>query len=84
VRAVDQDPRSLNVIKTVLDLCQNLNLSCVVEGVETEAQYQMIKELGCDRMQGFLTSPPLEVEKIGEYLSREAGRQRQASRGFAA
>lgn len=84
VRAVDQDPRSLNVIKTVLDLCQNLNLSCVVEGVETEAQYQMIKELGCDRMQGFLTSPPLEVEKIGEYLSREAGRQRQASWGFAA
>lgn len=51
------------VIRSVLDLARNFGLKVVAEGVETEAQAEKLKELGCDYLQGYLfgrPTPPVE------------------------
>ena len=43
-------------------LGQRLNLTVIAEGVETEDQLRVLRELGCDAFQGFLTAEPLAAE----------------------
>jgi EAL domain-containing protein (putative c-di-GMP-specific phosphodiesterase class I) len=46
---------------------RNLGLKVVAEGVETERQLALIKDYGCDQVQGYVfyrPSPALEIEKI--------------------
>jgi EAL domain-containing protein (putative c-di-GMP-specific phosphodiesterase class I) len=42
----------------------------VAEGVELQRQADLLVELGCDEMQGFLYSPPLEPDAFGAFVSR--------------
>ncbi len=48
-----QDERDENIVKATIDLAHNLNLDVVAEGVELEAVYARLVELGCDYAQGF-------------------------------
>ncbi|MEP4034885.1 EAL domain-containing protein [Pseudophaeobacter sp.] len=47
------------VVKTILDLCGNLGLDCIVEGVETEGQLATLRNLGHMKVQGYYFSKPL-------------------------
>ncbi len=48
-----------NIVKTIADLCRNLKLDCVVEGVETERQLQLVTDLDLHFIQGYYFSKPL-------------------------
>jgi diguanylate cyclase (GGDEF)-like protein len=74
ITGIAQDPKSLNVIKTVVDLSRNLDLDCVVEGVETEEQFDIIRELGCDMAQGYFSGRPMPGSDVVQYLEAEARR----------
>ncbi|MFD0697056.1 EAL domain-containing protein [Paenibacillus sp. GCM10027628] len=50
------------IITSIVGLAQNLNLSVIVEGVETELQRNVLPKLGCNEMQGYLFSKPLPPE----------------------
>jgi len=50
------------VTTAIIGLAKNLKLSVVAEGIETEAQLAELRTLGCDCVQGFLLSRPLEIE----------------------
>jgi EAL domain-containing protein (putative c-di-GMP-specific phosphodiesterase class I) len=53
----------------VLKLSGDLGLSSLTEGVETEAQYNMLNKMGCDLFQGYFFAKPMtvnEFEKICE------------------
>ena len=52
----------------ILGLAGPLKLDVVVEGVETQTQRQVLVELGCQRAQGFLFSPPTGAAGIRELL----------------
>jgi diguanylate cyclase (GGDEF)-like protein/PAS domain S-box-containing protein len=62
-------PRSL--VEAIIALARRLNLSVVAEGVELESQADILKELGCDRLQGYLFGRPLPASQVG---LRVAGR----------
>ena len=50
------------LVATMLQLARALSLTTVAEGVETQAQFDLLKELGCDRVQGFFFARPAPVE----------------------
>jgi diguanylate cyclase (GGDEF)-like protein len=67
---VDVSRTSANIVKTILALCENLNLDCIVEGVETQAQLKVITSLGCRLIQGYLISKPVAGDKIAGLVRR--------------
>ena len=52
------------IIQTIIDLAHGLGLIATAEGVETVEQLRIVDELGCDVVQGYLISQPLEPEKL--------------------
>uniref|UniRef100_A0A7C5Z3H5 EAL domain-containing protein n=1 Tax=Caldicellulosiruptor owensensis TaxID=55205 RepID=A0A7C5Z3H5_9FIRM len=52
------------VVETIIRLCKKLGLKIVGEGVETENQYKILNQLGCDYVQGYFISKPLSFEEI--------------------
>jgi diguanylate cyclase (GGDEF)-like protein len=74
---IENNLAARDVVRTVIDLCRNLNLLCVVEGAETRAQALILRSLGCRTMQGYLFSRPLSERDLGDFLAREGEAQGQ-------
>ena len=58
VRGVDADSRRQNIVRSMRRLCDDLKIMVVAEGVETPAERDMLVELGCDLLQGYLFARP--------------------------
>jgi EAL domain-containing protein (putative c-di-GMP-specific phosphodiesterase class I) len=59
------------IVAAIIALGQTLNLKIVAEGVETDAQQDLLTRLGCDSLQGFLLGrpmPALEFEGLGRAM----------------
>lgn len=71
-------PHSTNVkdetlVKTMIAMAQQLNLTIVAEGVETAKQLVFLQRNGCDQAQGYFFSPPLSADElIKNYYDIEA------------
>lgn len=63
---IESDAHSLSLIKGILQLSHSIDLKVVVQGVETYEQYNLLRELGVDVIQGYYFSKPLTDE---EYLA---------------
>ena len=59
----DEEKRDL-VLKNVIHLAQELHITTVVEGVETEAQLDFIRRMHCDLAQGYYFDRPISVEEF--------------------
>ena len=58
------------VAASIVALGHTLDLTVVAEGVETQAQYDQVKQIGCDVSQGYLHHRPAPPETISELLNR--------------
>jgi len=58
-----------NIVKTVIDLCRNLKFDCVVEGVETAEQVEIIRQLGCSTMQGYFFARPMSQDELADFIA---------------
>jgi len=61
------------VVRGIVTLAHSLRLEVIAEGVETEAQLRLVRELGCDGAQGFYFSYPLAPDVLNPYLLEHAG-----------
>jgi diguanylate cyclase (GGDEF)-like protein/PAS domain S-box-containing protein len=61
---------SLPLIQTIVVLAHNMGLSVVAEGVETEEQFELLRVMGCDKVQGHLFSAPQPAAAIPALLDR--------------
>ncbi len=61
------------VVQSMIDLCHNLGLHVVAEGVEDRATLEALRQLGCDSAQGFHIAAPMPVKDLVERLERPAG-----------
>ena len=52
------------IVRAIIAMAKSLHLKTVAEGVETEAQYAMLKAEGCELIQGFLFSRPVPSEEL--------------------
>jgi diguanylate cyclase (GGDEF)-like protein/PAS domain S-box-containing protein len=69
VGTMDQDARSAVIVRATIDLAHNLGCIAVAEGVEREGTRLVLRELGCDRYQGFLLSKALRPEDLELWLA---------------
>jgi len=60
------------IVKAILDLAQVFRFTVTAEGVEEEAQLAVLKQLGCQHYQGFLTSAPLTIKALEQLLGNRA------------
>jgi diguanylate cyclase (GGDEF)-like protein len=81
VAEIIHDETSRTIIKTTIDLCRNLGISCVFEGVETEEQLEALIAIGGTVMQGYLFGRPMPAEKM---LEEVATPRRRAAPAIAA
>ncbi len=59
---------SLAIVKSIVSLAHALKLIVVAEGVDSEEQATLLRQLDCDEMQGYLFSKPLPREELGAFL----------------
>lgn len=69
----EDDRRSWGIVQAIVTLGRALNLRLVAEGVETEAQYRLLYELGCDRFQGFYFYRPMPANQFEPLLPKAPG-----------
>ena len=62
------------IVSAIVALGKTLGLKVVAEGVETAEQREMLTELGCDILQGYLLGKPMSAVKLAEQFSAEAAR----------
>ncbi len=56
------------VINTIVEMTKKLDMPIVVEGVETEEQYEYLRSIGCEMIQGYYFSKPVSAEKFKELI----------------
>ena len=61
IRNIDHDEKDVQLVAMILEIAKNLKIPVVAEGVETEGQMKLLKELGCALVQGYLFSRPLRA-----------------------
>ena len=66
--ALDKDGDE-RMIRLIIDIAQYLQVPVVAEGVETQAQYEILRELGCGFAQGYYFSKPIPKEDFDYYLT---------------
>ena len=71
VRYMLKDEKSLKLCKLVMDISRFLNVPVVAEGVEEQAQYDMLKSMGCQIIQGYYFSKPLPAEEFNALIEKE-------------
>ncbi len=62
-------PTSAAVVRAIVAMAAALGLDTVAEGVEEETQLTALRELGCDRVQGFLLARPMDLAGLIEYYA---------------
>ncbi|HEY2229659.1 MAG TPA: bifunctional diguanylate cyclase/phosphodiesterase [Xanthobacteraceae bacterium] len=73
VAALEHSANAGVIIQAVIALGRALNLSILVEGIETEEQRALVRLAGCDEMQGYLFARPVPREEIDRLLTRRNG-----------
>ncbi|SMO96844.1 putative bifunctional diguanylate cyclase/phosphodiesterase [Paracoccus laeviglucosivorans] len=65
VRDIAENPQAASLVKLVVDVGTSLNKTVIIEGVETRAQHERIRQLGGPLSQGFLFARPVRASKLG-------------------
>ncbi|MFM2274992.1 MAG: hypothetical protein RL211_864 [Pseudomonadota bacterium] len=72
-RNLTDDPKVAVIVHSIIMLAHSLGMTVNAEGVETRAQISVLRELGCDELQGFFLgrpTPPTDLTHIGHAASR--------------
>jgi diguanylate cyclase (GGDEF)-like protein len=71
------DSRDFGLVKSIIDLLQYLEMSCVAEGVETRDQRELLALAGCELCQGFVFAHPMPAAEAGRLLVPSGAAARQ-------
>jgi EAL domain-containing protein (putative c-di-GMP-specific phosphodiesterase class I) len=57
------------IVRSTIELCHELGILVVAEGVEDDRTMERLREFGCDMAQGYGISHPLQLDALSEWLS---------------
>ena len=69
IRNMQKDEKSMKLVELVLDIAKFLQVPVIAEGVETEEQLMLLKERGCDIIQGYYFSKPVPAEVFTQFFA---------------
>lgn len=65
----EQNQQSRIILGKVVDMAKQLGITTLCEGVETSAQADFLKEIGCQHLQGYLFSKPMTPDQLNFFLN---------------
>ena len=68
ITAISTDLRSATIVRSLIDLAHQLELTVVAEGVEDDETARILRDCGCDAAQGYLFSLPIALDRLLEIL----------------
>lgn len=71
IQEVATNDSDLTIVKTMIELSHGLGKRVLAEGVETQEQLQLLRNIGCDAVQGYFISKPIGEEEFTKYLKRK-------------
>ena len=74
---ITSSEKQRQVVQSIIQIGKSLGIEVVAEGVETMKHARVLKDLGCDLLQGYALSRPMDAAKLTAFLS--ARRRRSAS-----
>jgi EAL domain-containing protein (putative c-di-GMP-specific phosphodiesterase class I) len=72
--ALERSRKTRAIVRAVINLCAELRMVTIAEGVETAEQYEALKRKGCDQVQGYLFGRPMPAEDALRLIEREGER----------
>ena len=72
IKDIETNPTSQTIVRSILALCQGMQVECVAEGAETSSQVQFLQQMGCQLIQGYFYSKPMAEEHIQNYLAEHS------------
>jgi len=69
---LDQSPEDAAITRAIIEMAHNLNMRVVAEGVETQRHLDILRDMGCDSIQGFFLSKPIENQEIVSLIKQRA------------
>jgi diguanylate cyclase (GGDEF)-like protein len=69
IRDIDSNLTLENIVKAIVTMSSSLDMKNIFEGVETEAELQVIKKLNGAIVQGYLYSKPMDAQHVNDWLS---------------
>lgn len=82
IRGLGRDDTATEITAAVISLGQKLSLKVVAEGVETRLQLDKLRELGCEEIQGYLFSEPIDEDALIALLQRPQADPKRVGSGF--
>ncbi len=68
IRNIHKTVKDLSIVKSFISLSEHLGLEIIIEGVENHEQLNVLKDLGCENIQGFYFSKPLPINEFESFL----------------
>jgi EAL domain-containing protein (putative c-di-GMP-specific phosphodiesterase class I) len=79
VAGADRGTESRALLRTIIDLGHSLKMTVTAEGVEREEELNLLADMGCDLVQGYLISKPLAPDAARRYLDAMDARAEHAA-----
>ena len=73
--AAQDSPESLAIIRAVVAMAESLGMTTTAEGVENEDEAEMIRRLGCNKIQGFHFGRPMPADDVAKIFKRSGSRK---------
>ena len=75
LKATENTGRNRVILRSIMDMSRKLGMSVIVEGVETEEQYEVLLDMNCNMLQGYLFSKPVPQEEFERLYSDDQHRE---------
>lgn len=69
ILSMDESSSSVEIIRAVLAMARTLGIQCVAEGVETQYQFEVLREMGCDFFQGYYFARPMDAWELNRWIA---------------
>jgi EAL domain-containing protein (putative c-di-GMP-specific phosphodiesterase class I) len=68
IRDLDRMPINQSIVRSIVALAKSLSLQVVAEGVETQAELDLVRECQCDELQGYLLARPMPAAGFAAWI----------------